>query len=152
MDRRGRRQRAAAGADGLPLRYAGRMARQLLDPGQDHAQPCQARRALGLASSEFIVLQLGRMVPRKGVDNVIRALALMGSAKRAVRLVVVGGNSAAPDEAATPELGRLRAVMARVEELAGHLPGGPPGQAIGAYVGSLPPAAPVHGSRHDGDA
>lgn len=70
----------------------------------------QARRALGLASGEFIVLQLGRMVPRKGVDNVIRALALMGSAKRAVRLVVVGGNSAAPDEAATPELGRLRAV------------------------------------------
>ncbi|MFO1297468.1 MAG: hypothetical protein U1F25_14025 [Rubrivivax sp.] len=45
------------------------------------------------------------MVPRKGVDNVIRALALMSSAKRAVRLVVVGGNSAAPDEAATPGAG-----------------------------------------------
>ncbi|MBL8286538.1 MAG: glycosyltransferase [Rubrivivax sp.] len=69
-----------------------------------------ARRALGLADGEFIVLQLGRMVPRKGVDNVIRALALMAPARRPARLVVVGGNSATPDEAATPELGRLREV------------------------------------------
>ncbi|HEV7912340.1 MAG TPA: glycosyltransferase, partial [Albitalea sp.] len=54
-------------------------------------------------------LQLGRLVPRKGVDNVIRAIALMGRGT-AVRLLIVGGESAVPDEAATPEIGRLRAV------------------------------------------
>jgi glycosyltransferase involved in cell wall biosynthesis len=66
-----------------------------------------ARRALGLRDDEFVVLQLGRMVPRKGVDNVIEALARMDRA-RPVRLLVVGGNSADADERATPEIGRLR--------------------------------------------
>ena len=35
----------------------------------------EARARLGLPQDEPIVLQLGRMVPRKGVDNVIRGLA-----------------------------------------------------------------------------
>jgi glycosyltransferase involved in cell wall biosynthesis len=68
-----------------------------------------ARRALGLADDEFIVLQLGRMVPRKGVDNVIRAIALLEPERRA-RLVVVGGESADPDDGATPEIARLRGI------------------------------------------
>jgi glycosyltransferase involved in cell wall biosynthesis len=62
-----------------------------------------------LADDEFIVLQLGRMVPRKGVDNVIRAIAQLDPAVPA-RLLVVGGESAEPDERATPEIGRLRRV------------------------------------------
>jgi D-inositol-3-phosphate glycosyltransferase len=69
----------------------------------------QARRALGLADDEFVVLQLGRLVPRKGVDNVVRALALLPPGLRA-RLLVVGGESAEPDERLTPEIGRLRAL------------------------------------------
>ncbi|MCL4183371.1 MAG: glycosyltransferase [Burkholderiaceae bacterium] len=69
----------------------------------------QARRALGLRDDEFVVLQLGRMVPRKGVDTVIRALACMDPAAP-VRLLVVGGSTSEPDERATPEIGRLRAV------------------------------------------
>lgn len=68
-----------------------------------------ARRELGLRSDEFVVLQLGRLVPRKGIDNVIRAVAQLDSSVPA-RLLVVGGESALPDEAATPEIGRLRAV------------------------------------------
>ena len=68
-----------------------------------------ARRALGLADDEFVILQLGRMVPRKGVDNVIRALALLDPALRA-RLLVVGGESHDPDPLRTPEIGRLRAL------------------------------------------
>lgn len=69
----------------------------------------RARRELGLAQDEFVVLQLGRMVPRKGVDDVIRALALLDRSGP-VRLLVVGGNTAGPDERATPEIGRLRAI------------------------------------------
>lgn len=72
----------------------------------------RARRELGLADDEFIVLQLGRIVPRKGIDNVIRAVARMRPGLR-VRLLVVGGESTRPDESATPEIGRLRA-LARV--------------------------------------
>ena len=68
-----------------------------------------ARRRLHLAEDEFIVLQLGRLVPRKGVDNVIRAVGRM-SAGRPWRLLVVGGESVQPDERRTPEIARLRAV------------------------------------------
>jgi hypothetical protein len=66
-----------------------------------------ARSALGLSNDEFIVLQLGRMVPRKGVDNVIEAMAHLGHGRPA-RLLVVGGNSAEPDDGQTPEIQRLR--------------------------------------------
>src|SRR5262249_32500773 len=67
----------------------------------------RARRALGLRDDEFVVLQLGRMVPRKGVDTVIEALARMDRT-RPLRLLVVGGNSGDADERLTPEIGRLR--------------------------------------------
>lgn len=71
-----------------------------------------ARRALGIADDEFVVLQLGRLVPRKGIDNVIRAVACMRPGLR-VRLLIVGGDSAEPDEHATPEIARLRALAQR---------------------------------------
>jgi len=71
-----------------------------------------ARSALGLSPDEFIVLQLGRLVPRKGVDNVIRALAHLDPTRRA-RLLVVGGDARDPEAMTTPELGRLREVAAQ---------------------------------------
>jgi D-inositol-3-phosphate glycosyltransferase len=67
-----------------------------------------ARKELALKEDEFIVLQLGRMVPRKGVDNVIRAIAILRQKHSiSARLLIVGGNSAEPDPVITPELGRL---------------------------------------------
>jgi D-inositol-3-phosphate glycosyltransferase len=70
----------------------------------------EARAELGLSQHEKIVLQLGRMVPRKGVDNVVLALARLIRANRIeqrVRLLVVGGESREPDPRLTPEIGRL---------------------------------------------
>ena len=67
------------------------------------------RRELGLDPDEFLVLQLGRLVPRKGIDNVIRALGMLDPALRA-RVLVVGGESHDPDPLRTPEIGRLRAL------------------------------------------
>ena len=67
-----------------------------------------ARRALGFGEHEFVVLQLGRMVPRKGVDNVIRAVSLLADRSR-VRLAVVGGDGPGGGTA-TPEMRRLAAV------------------------------------------
>jgi glycosyltransferase involved in cell wall biosynthesis len=69
----------------------------------------QARQRLGLPEDEFIVLQLGRLVPRKGIDNVVRAMALLPPEVKA-RLMVVGGGSDEPDETITPEIGRLRRI------------------------------------------
>lgn len=81
----------------------------------------EARAELGWPDDEFTVLQLGRMVPRKGVDNVIRAIAV--AKKRfgcPARLVVAGGNSSDPAKNRTPELERL-ARIAREEGVARHV-------------------------------
>ena len=48
-----------------------------IDPAELMPVGRAARVELGLEESDFVVLQLGRLVPRKGVDNVIRALALL---------------------------------------------------------------------------
>lgn len=69
----------------------------------------KAKQQLALSTSEFVLLQLGRMVPRKGVDNVIRSLASLSDKVRTqVRLLIVGGESEDPDPVKTPEIGRLQ--------------------------------------------
>jgi hypothetical protein len=73
----------------------------------------EARRQLGLDPDEFIVLQLGRLVPRKGIDNVIRSMAHLPQ-EPASRLLVVGGESDEPDERITPEIGRLRGIASEL--------------------------------------
>jgi len=77
-----------------------------------------ARRTLGLDADERVVVNIGRMVPRKGVDNAIRGVSRLsrGFGVR-TRLLVVGGNSDLPDPALTPEIGRLRA-LAEEERIA----------------------------------
>lgn len=69
-----------------------------------------ARRQLQLPINGKIVLQLGRMVPRKGVDNVIRSLAHVKTDTEPVYLVIVGGEGDLPDVLNTPELKRLQKV------------------------------------------
>lgn len=71
----------------------------------------RARLTLGLPPDAPIILQLGRMVPRKGVDNVIRAFAyLQKTGLQTARLLIVGGEAEAPDVQLTPEIGRLQAI------------------------------------------
>lgn len=70
-----------------------------------------ARHSLGWEPHKFTLLQLGRLVPRKGIDNVIRALAQLRHEHRIdAQLYVVGGNSDMPDVQATPEIGRLHGI------------------------------------------
>jgi D-inositol-3-phosphate glycosyltransferase len=48
------------------------------------------------------------MVPRKGVDNVIRAMRPLRDEHGVdAQLLIVGGNADSPDPVATPEIGRL---------------------------------------------
>jgi glycosyltransferase involved in cell wall biosynthesis len=76
--------------------------------------PVQRRRArsiVGLGQSEHVVLQLGRLVPRKGIDNVIRGVARLRDLHDVkATLIIVGGDSDTPDPVRTPEIARLMAV------------------------------------------
>jgi D-inositol-3-phosphate glycosyltransferase len=70
-----------------------------------------ARMVLGLDTRDCIILQLGRIVPRKGIDNVIRALSKIEPAINA-RLLIVGGERDDSDDN-NPEIIRLRAIAER---------------------------------------
>lgn len=67
-----------------------------------------ARSILRIAENEKVLLQLGRMVPRKGVDNVIRAVSLLKQQGCSCKLVVVGGESEMAED--HPEMRRLRRI------------------------------------------
>jgi D-inositol-3-phosphate glycosyltransferase len=70
----------------------------------------EARRTLGLPDSAKILMHVGRMVARKGVDNIIRAFGMMKDEIANLHLVIVGGESDDPDPAITPEIGRLKQI------------------------------------------
>lgn len=73
----------------------------------------EARREVGLNTHEPVVLHVGRMVPRKGVDNTVRGFArLVLQHGVQARLVIVGGESDEPDPVLTPEIGRLQQIAA----------------------------------------
>lgn len=68
----------------------------------------EARKILGLDPQDEVILHLGRMVPRKGADNVIRGFAHYVKATfKKSKLIIVGGESDRPDPRKTPEIGRL---------------------------------------------
>ncbi len=79
-----------------------------------------ARKKLSLSNDEIILLQLGRMVPRKGVDTVIRAVGRLTVKIKNIRLLIVGGESDEPDENITPEIGRLKKIAAE-ENVTAHV-------------------------------
>jgi glycosyltransferase involved in cell wall biosynthesis len=81
------------------------------DPQEFWPAPALARRKLGLHPREFVVLQLGRMVPRKGVDTVIRSIAALRDRHQVhARLLVVGSDAQDNGLASQggPEVARLK--------------------------------------------
>ena len=73
-----------------------------------------ARERLGLPEGEFIVLQLGRIVPRKGIDNVIEGVAaLLHQHGIRARLLVSGGPATPSSGPEAAELARLHACAER---------------------------------------
>ena len=71
----------------------------------------RARAELGLAKDDLILLQLGRVVPRKGIDNVIRAMGRLKDIPK-LKLLVVGGADDIPDFDNDPEFKRLQEIAA----------------------------------------
>jgi D-inositol-3-phosphate glycosyltransferase len=101
------------------------------DPDELWPTPHDAARVLlGLPRGRFTVLQLGRIVPRKGVDTVIEATAMLRSLHGVdAQLVIVGGDTDVHDGGPIgahdgghdgPELARLRALAATLG-IAGHV-------------------------------
>jgi glycosyltransferase involved in cell wall biosynthesis len=84
-------------------------------------QRAAARRHLGLVPEQRLVVHIGRMVPRKGVDTAIEGFArLIHRHGIDARLLVVGGEADEPDPALTPEIGRLMEI-ARQEQVVDHV-------------------------------
>ncbi len=78
-----------------------------IDPQEIHPMPRnKARAELGLSQDDFIILQVGRLTPDKGTDNLIRALAHL-PAKLKVQLLVVGDDSEHVDSYEPSEIARL---------------------------------------------
>ena len=67
-----------------------------------------ARMKLKLPQDDFVLLQLGRMVQRKGVDNVIRALTKLRYTGTRIRLIIVGGEDEVCGLGYNPEIARLK--------------------------------------------
>ncbi|MFN8663370.1 MAG: glycosyltransferase [Thermomicrobiales bacterium] len=73
-----------------------------------------ARASLGLDPEAELIVYVGRVIPRKDIRNVVRALAHLGETRRArgdqtlPTLLIVGGETAEPDVQATPEIGVLQ--------------------------------------------
>jgi D-inositol-3-phosphate glycosyltransferase len=68
----------------------------------------EARRQLKLDPDEKILLQLGRIVPRKGIDNVIMALKHFPESIGPVKLLIVGGDQDKVNGPCATELERLK--------------------------------------------
>ncbi len=85
----------------------------------------EARQHAELAQDAFVVAYVGRMLPRKDVRNVVRAMAELiryckgqtaeyGTTFLPLRLLLVGGETKEPDPVATPEIGVLQNLVAEL--------------------------------------
>lgn len=71
----------------------------------------EARRRIemDLSADDLLVVYVGRMLPRKDVRNVVRAVELLcRETTLPVKLLLVGGETPGPDPVATPEIGELQ--------------------------------------------
>lgn len=80
----------------------------------------EAREQIGLQTDpdSRLITYVGRILPRKDVRNVVRALARLieqaGPRTQQVTLLVVGGETREPDPVATPEIGELQTLAAEL--------------------------------------
>src|SRR6266487_5373076 len=71
-----------------------------------------ARRRIGLDGEGKVIVYVGRLLPRKDIRNIVRAVAQLRQEHDAhgekLTLLIVGGETVEPDPEATPELGELQ--------------------------------------------
>jgi D-inositol-3-phosphate glycosyltransferase len=82
----------------------------------------EARRRIGLDPDGKVIVYVGRLLQRKDIRNVVRALAVLvrghesadDSPSLPVTLLIVGGSTPEPDPIATPEIGELQRLAAKL--------------------------------------
>ena len=82
----------------------------------------EARQRIGLETEDTVIVYVGRMLPRKDIRNIVRALAVLVRENESARnthmppltLMIVGGESVEPDPVATPEIGELQKLAAEL--------------------------------------
>lgn len=78
----------------------------------------EARHAIKQPEHDFTIVYVGRLLPRKDVRNIVRALALLVqwcadmTPHPSLKLLIVGGETPEPDPVATPEIGELQRLAA----------------------------------------
>jgi D-inositol-3-phosphate glycosyltransferase len=86
----------------------------------------EARRRLGLAQEDFVMVYVGRILPRKDIRNIVNALPELLKGCRqdeqtpAIQLLIVGGDSEVPDPEITPEIAALQRLVAE-QGVAAHV-------------------------------
>jgi D-inositol-3-phosphate glycosyltransferase len=80
----------------------------------------EARRKLNMNADEKILLQIGSLVPHKGIDNVIKSMALLDARNQNLRLIVLAAIEQSDDAKAYNELERLK-LLATNLGLAGQI-------------------------------
>lgn len=71
----------------------------------------EARSRIGVNSNDRLVLHVSRLVPRKGIETVIRGFSdLIYQHGIKAQLLIVGGNSSSPEMSKTPEIIRLQSL------------------------------------------
>ncbi len=72
----------------------------------------EARQKIGLEAGKKVIVYVGRLLPRKDIRNVVRALALLIGQRESTEdtplLMIVGGETEEPDPTATPEIDELQ--------------------------------------------
>lgn len=76
-----------------------------------------AREKLGLDISDNIILSLGRIVPRKGIDNIIQSLKYLKNTTANIKLLIVGGDSDPLNDSTKEEVNRLKRIAAAEDVL-----------------------------------
>ena len=82
----------------------------------------EARRRIRLDTDGKVIVYVGRLLPRKDIRNIVRALALLvrrhestaDSHPSSITLLIVGGATREPDPIATPEIGELQRLAAEL--------------------------------------
>lgn len=77
----------------------------------------EARRRSGIEESQPTIVYVGRVLPRKGIRNIVQALALLTREHEwpvPPQLVIVGGATPEPDPVATPEIGAIHELAAEL--------------------------------------
>ncbi|HZU11889.1 MAG TPA: glycosyltransferase [Chloroflexota bacterium] len=72
----------------------------------------EARTLVEIPGDKLVISYIGRLLPRKDIRNVVRALPYLEDLP--VMLLIVGGESVEPDRDATPEIGVLQDLAAEL--------------------------------------